>query len=196
MRNLTCVVWLSKDAFSDRRESRGVKTGSHVRLGDNMRTSNFKIGDKVLFGRPNGEKTLGVVEKVNAASLKIRTLESRGHAHGAGVIWRVHPNLVEHAGDNQAPVTSQAPARDSEWTPRSYFQSTSAPKKARTEQDLVRELIEIDIQLSPENLSCDGELPRSVWRKRAASLEAERARLFAELGVLVFAQYESGAKSL
>lgn len=157
-----------------------------------MRTSNFKIGDKVLFGRPNGEKTLGVVEKVNAASLKIRTLESRGLARekSAGIIWRVHPNLVEHADDNQAPVTHQPSA------PRSYFQSTPAPKKARTEQDLVRALIEIDIQLSPENLSCDGEIPRSVWRKRAASLEAEQARLFAELGSLVFAQYESGLKSL
>jgi hypothetical protein len=154
-----------------------------------MQTSNFKIGDKVLFGRPNGEKTLGVVEKVNAKFLKIRTLESRGDKN-AGVVWIVYLSLVEHAGDNQAPVIHQPSA------PRSDFQSTPAPKKPRTEQDLVRALIEIDIQLSPENLSCDGEVPRSVWRKRAASLEAEQARLFAELGSLVFAQYESGVKSL
>ena len=25
----------------------------------------FKVGDKVMFGRPNGEQTLGRIEKVN-----------------------------------------------------------------------------------------------------------------------------------
>ena len=38
----------------------------------------FKVGDKVMFGRPNGEQTLGRIEKVNQKTYKIKTLESRG----------------------------------------------------------------------------------------------------------------------
>lgn len=57
----------------------------------------FKIGDEVSFGRPNGEKTLGKIVKVNRKSLKVETLESRG-VNGrvpAGKVWRVHPSLCE-----------------------------------------------------------------------------------------------------
>lgn len=56
----------------------------------------FKIGDKVLFGRPNGEKTLGQIEKVNAKSYKIVTLEERGtrSQYSTGGRWRVPKSLV------------------------------------------------------------------------------------------------------
>lgn len=54
--------------------------------------SGFKKGDKVIFGRGEGEKTEGIVEKVNAKSLKVKSLESRGR-HRAGQVWRVDPSL-------------------------------------------------------------------------------------------------------
>ena len=56
----------------------------------------FKIGDTVLFGRGQGEQTLGEVVKVNAKSLKVKTLEPRGRTRrgqSAGLIWRVPPSL-------------------------------------------------------------------------------------------------------
>jgi len=53
----------------------------------------FKVGDKVRFGRKNGEKTAGTVLKINAKALKIRQDEARG-VHKVGTTWRVQPCLV------------------------------------------------------------------------------------------------------
>lgn len=60
---------------------------------------NFKVGDKVLFGRTNGEQTLGEVVKVNWKSLKVKTLESRGtkRNYRKGLVWRVPPSLCRPA---------------------------------------------------------------------------------------------------
>lgn len=57
--------------------------------------SGYKKGDKVSFGRPGGEQTLGIVEKVNPKSLKVRTFEARGLGRrvAAGEVWRVTPAL-------------------------------------------------------------------------------------------------------
>ncbi len=59
----------------------------------------FKVGDKVMFGRPNGEQTLGRIEKVNQKTYKIKTLESRGtrSQYAAGRRWRVPKSLVSAA---------------------------------------------------------------------------------------------------
>jgi hypothetical protein len=56
----------------------------------------FKVGDMVLFGRPNGEKTRGYITKINSKSYKITTLESRGtrSQYGSGRSWRVPRSLV------------------------------------------------------------------------------------------------------
>ena len=59
----------------------------------------FKVGDKVMFGRPNGEQTLGRIEKVNQKTYKIKTLESRGtrSQYVVGSRWRVTKSLVSAA---------------------------------------------------------------------------------------------------
>lgn len=51
----------------------------------------YKIGMKVRFGRPNGEKTEGIITKINPKSLKVRTLESRGRTGRSitGTVWKV-----------------------------------------------------------------------------------------------------------
>ncbi|GAG32940.1 unnamed protein product, partial [marine sediment metagenome] len=53
-------------------------------------------GDVVIFGRPSGEKTLGKVVRINAATYTIESLEERGtkRAHDAGGKWRVAKSLV------------------------------------------------------------------------------------------------------
>jgi len=50
-------------------------------------------GQTVLFGRKQGEKTLGEVIKVNLKSVKVKQLEARGAVknHPIGTIWRVAP---------------------------------------------------------------------------------------------------------
>lgn len=70
--------------------------------------SGYKKGDKVRFGRPGGEQTEGIVEKVNAKSLKIKSLESRGRNGrvSAGQMWRVHPSLCTLLERDGKPVSA------------------------------------------------------------------------------------------
>jgi hypothetical protein len=123
----------------------------------------FRIGDIVTFGRPNGEQTEGRVIRVNAASITIEQTEARGvsRVREAGAKWRVHPSLVRLVGG-----ASAAPA----------------PKAARSEADLIAALRRIENSLSPENLFCDGERPRTEARRIEARLMAERIAVVAELG--------------
>lgn len=62
-----------------------------------MLKADAKKGMKVLFGRRNGEKTLGVITKVCRKNLKVRQLEERGvkKTHREGTVWTVPPNLCE-----------------------------------------------------------------------------------------------------
>lgn len=64
----------------------------------------FAIGQEVMFGRPNGEKTRGVVEKINAKSVKIRQTEARG-GHPVGTIWTVGPSLITPISGGTTPTT-------------------------------------------------------------------------------------------
>ena len=63
--------------------------------------SNFSVGQTIVFGRPNGEKTLAKVVKVNRKSIKVETLEARGTtARGQAPkrIWNVSPSLCSVPG--------------------------------------------------------------------------------------------------
>ena len=85
----------------------------------------FQVNDKVMFGRPTGEQTLGVVEKVNRKSLKIRTLEDRGRGR-AGQVWTVGPSLCRLV---------ERPDTAAKWHPRGPSDEPSqfhvAPEPAR-----------------------------------------------------------------
>jgi hypothetical protein len=72
----------------------------------------FKKGDKVYFGRKNGEKTLGEVTKVNRKTYKVKTLESRGtkRSYEVGSVWTVPKTLCWAADEKPARVTT-APRR-------------------------------------------------------------------------------------
>jgi hypothetical protein len=85
-----------------------------------MKTINdFSVGDKVLFGRGQGEKTLGEVVKVNRTKLKVKQLEERGthRNYPVGTVWTVPPSLCEHQGGSQtsnpSPVVPSRPVRKS-----------------------------------------------------------------------------------
>lgn len=130
---------------------------------------NFKIGDKVSFGRPNGEKTVGTVTKVNRTKLIVVQDEVRGtgRLRPAGTPWSVPPSLCTLISSGNVP----------------------AKKPARSEADIVAEARAIQNLLSPENLACDGERSPSeiyrvgnVLRIRLRALEAELGRKITELG--------------
>lgn len=56
-----------------------------------------KVGMTVTFGRVAGEKTTGVVEKLNPSKAKVRTTEARGRTP-AGTIWSVPYSMLKADG--------------------------------------------------------------------------------------------------
>lgn len=130
-----------------------------------MQLSDCKAGMKVYFGRSHGEQTLGEIVKVNPAKCKVKQLESRGtmKAYPVGSIWTVPPSLMTPApaGTSAAPV---------------------APAAKRPEAEIMRDILGCYAGLSPENLTCDGELPRAQVERRRAELSRKLRALFTEIG--------------
>lgn len=122
----------------------------------------FNVGDKVSFGRPNGEKTVGTVTKVNAKSLTIKQEGERGvgRVRTEGTMWRVHPSLVTK-------VTSAGGV-------------TVATK--RSHDAIMAEILGCFSGLSPENLWMDGEASPAQARSRSRALNARLRELEAEIG--------------
>ena len=58
----------------------------------------------------------------------------------------------------------------------------TAAKPKRPEAVILKALQDVECALSPENLTCDGELPQSQVRAKARQLHQQRAALVAELG--------------
>jgi hypothetical protein len=52
----------------------------------------------------------------------------------------------------------------------------------KTKRELLKDLLSVDCKLSPENLTCDGELPRAEVNRRARRLNKEREEIIALLG--------------
>jgi len=192
--------------------------------------SNLKVGQKVVFGRTNGERTVGTVLKVNGKSVKVRQDEARG-GKPVGTEWRVHPTLV-YPLDGAAAV-APAPTPTVTVSPgwnvgdRATFTSKSgrvvtgtvtrvntktvtlercddgsrgyrvppsmlrpaatvaAPAPAtprRAEDAVMRDILNAYAALSPENLTCDGELRGRAVATRRAAVNRRLADLQTELG--------------
>jgi hypothetical protein len=120
----------------------------------------FKIGDIVVFGRPNGEQTRGRVLRVNERSLTIEQLEARGQTRTreAGAKWRVHPSLVKLESGASAPVATSK----------------------RPDAEILKDLREVWAQI--ENIHCDGERSESQIKAAQRRLDAKRGVLVKELG--------------
>lgn len=130
--------------------------------------NDFQIGEQVLFGRSQGEKTQGTIIGKGRTKLKIRQDEARGtmRDYRIGTIWTVPLNLVYKT--TGTPVVA-APV--------------AAPEKPkRTEAEIMVDIRGVYCMLSPENLSCDGECSRSETTRRAAALNRRLRELEAELG--------------
>jgi hypothetical protein len=52
----------------------------------------------------------------------------------------------------------------------------------KTKQELLKDLLDVECELSPENLTCDGELPQAEVKRRARRLNKERDEIIAQLG--------------
>jgi hypothetical protein len=78
-----------------------------------MEKNELKIGQKVFFGRPNGEKTLGTVVKVNRKKCKIRQEEQRGQYkdHRIGSVWTVPFSLIFPVDEGRPSHVTRKPKR-------------------------------------------------------------------------------------
>lgn len=129
-----------------------------------MELKDCKVGMSVLFGRGNGEQTLGEITQVNRSKCKVKQMESRGtmRSYPVGTIWTVPASLMSLVG---GPVAAPAVAK---------------PKRANHE--IMFDIQSCYNQLSPENLHCDGEISRSAAARKAVGINARLRALFAEYG--------------
>jgi hypothetical protein len=165
-----------------------------------MDITTLKYGDLVHFGRTHGEKTLGRVLKVNRKTVKVEQLEARGQfrSYPVGTKWNLAPVFVERAPEGasaqavtkpenlisvpspeQAALLAEVERLKRE---NAALKARRSPAPKRAEATVLDEIRNVYGQLSPENVSCDGELPRSEVARRVAALNRQLRALFAELG--------------
>lgn len=82
-----------------------------------------KIGMKVIFGRPNGEKTIGEVVKIGPKKAKVKTLEARGYffRKNSGVKWSVPFGLMEHLDGRLEEALLSLPPKDDDEDVKRYL---------------------------------------------------------------------------
>lgn len=137
------------------------------------------IGTKVIFGTDNGAKTKGTVVKINRVKAKIRQDEVR-NSRPIGTVWGVPPSFIQTEDgkfvtddwdivDNRADVFMQK-SSDEDTMPSQLWMSQH--------QHEIHILSEIYSNLSPENLTCDGELPQSNIKQRFRELQRKLDAVF------------------
>lgn len=88
-----------------------------------MLKENCRIGTKVVFGRPNGEKTVGEVVGISETKAHIKTLESRGDGNRggkehrtkikpAGTLWQATLDIVEPLEKTMLEALHSLPPKD------------------------------------------------------------------------------------
>ncbi len=128
----------------------------------------FKLGMMVRFGRPNGEQTLGKIVKLNPTKAKVETVEHRGSKSPAGAVWTVPYSLMTAADGSVEAITTTKPKLEYNRFCRDngYYELIMNCYSA----------------LSPENLSGDGMVPRSVVAQRRAEYNRRLRGLFMAIG--------------
>lgn len=129
------------------------------------------VGMKVVFGRGNGEQTLGEIIKVNPSKAKVKTLESRGNGRGSmvGAVWTVPYSLMKPADGQTAPQADPADA------PLPVYMNYGDAR-------IMEAIIDCYTRLSPEYLTADGERPMNEVVRLRNSLNLRLSHLFKALG--------------
>jgi len=134
-----------------------------------MEKSDCRVGMEVYFGRKNGEKTLGKVIKMNLKKAQIETLESRGHGRGStsGTPWGVPYSMMTPKEDGPSVRLQRQP----NGTVFGTIIKNSFPSSADTH--ILAAISQVENELSPENLTCDGELLPAYVQIKKMKLESK-----------------------
>lgn len=147
-----------------------------------------RVGMKVIFGRGNGEQTLGEIVKINPTKAKVKTLESRGNGRGSmvGAVWSVPYGLMKPAGGHSmldevnskpidpAIIREVAKGLESDLPLPAYMPYGDAR--------IMEAIIDCYTRLSPEYLTADGERPMNEVVRLRNSLNLRLSHLFKALG--------------
>jgi len=126
-----------------------------------MRFEDCRVGMTVVFGRGNGEQTRGTVVKINRVKAKVQTTENRGRTT-AGAVWSVPYSLMEPDGTAAQFSAPVAPA------PVAY-----SPFQDYVEQLILEAINCVYSNLSPENLTCDGEASVALINQKRSKLNRQ-----------------------
>jgi hypothetical protein len=140
-----------------------------------MKREDCRVGMKIYFGRLNGEQTLGRITKINITKANVETLETRGvqRTHAVGQIWRVPFSMMQPASGD---AVAGEPAPPVKPTPLTYNPFGDI-------DNLIMEaIVACYSNLSPENLSCDGEASRAHMQRTYNDLTQKLRNLQAALG--------------
>jgi len=131
-----------------------------------MEKADCRLGDRVIFGRGSGEKTLGKIVKLNAKSAKVEQLEERGSTRNrpVGTVWGVQYSLLE-----PAPEVRQAGYASTDIDFLGYLDPI--------ERGIMKLICSCYTALSPENLR---EIP--LTRKRVEKIKGQLIHLQSALG--------------
>ena len=143
-------------------------------------TTEWKIGMIVEFGRTHGEKTQGKIVKVNPKKLKVEQIGSRGRqkSHREGTVWTVPRSLCKVISDIDTSTTGEKGVGktfvpDNTDTAHLNKHLVNPDGSAMTTDDAMWRISGIHCELSPENLTCDGELDGASIRRKSRRLNGE-----------------------
>lgn len=142
-------------------------------------------GDFVSFFA-RGSMVFGTVKSVNQKTCSVEPMSGGPH-------WRVSPGLLTKLDKLPArsPTVARKPLIDLPPVP-----SLAEMQNKRSEDVLMKEILNVYLRLSPENLAADGERPRNEVIRLERKLRGDHVRLFAELGRVVSEEeaYEYGTR--
>jgi hypothetical protein len=147
----------------------------------------------VEFGRENGERTKGVVVKMNPKKAKVRIFESRGAGRGSqsGAVWGVPYSLMIAVQDavTETAVAMQSFAQPNNPAFKAFSQAQVVANQpvaynpfAHVENLILEAIYITHMELSPENLTCDGELPVREVNARRSKLNSRLTYLYKAYG--------------
>jgi hypothetical protein len=148
-----------------------------------MLREHCKVGMKVVFGRGNGEKTLGEVVKVNPSKCKVKTLQDRGRNSPAGAVWNVPYSLMTPAEVDFIDEANNLPRQPVEGLMVKGQEDLPLPVyMPYGDARIMEAIVDCYTSLSPEYLTADGERPMNQVILLRNKLNQRLRHLFQALG--------------